>query len=224
VIKLARGEYFKLAAADDLCDENLVSRCVEVLDADPTVVLAYAMTTFIDQDGSPLSITDPGWHLPMESPQERLVYVISCGHWVNVFFGLARSRQLAATRLFPTYAGGDCRLLGELCLQGRFVEIPERLFIRRLHPEASSQNPDVGWQSRFFKGRSGCLELPFWHICLDHCRTILESNLSAAAKGACLRVVLDRMFSGKRELFLELCRSGRYVWRDKAHSLKQRLS
>jgi glycosyltransferase involved in cell wall biosynthesis len=203
VMRLAAGEYFKLAAADDLCDPRLLSRCCDVLDANQAVVAAYAKTRFIDEHGAPLPIEDPGWHLTMESPVERLRYVIYSGHWLNVFFGLVRRRDLAQTRLFPLYPGGDCRLVGELALRGQIVEIPEYLFFRRIHAVASSQNRDPVWQARFFKPSSG-LVLPVWQICLDHAGTIARSDLSAAQKRACLGMVLDRMVASKRTLLKEL--------------------
>src|SRR3954453_10689919 len=41
-IELARGEYFHWHAADDLCEPTLIEKCVAVLDADPSVVVAFA--------------------------------------------------------------------------------------------------------------------------------------------------------------------------------------
>jgi glycosyltransferase involved in cell wall biosynthesis len=215
VFQLATGEYFKYAAADDLCAPELVARCVAVLDAEPGVVATYAKTRFIDPDGNFLGVKDPGWHLMSDSPYERLKYVLVSGHWVNVPFGLIRSRELTGTRLFPLYLGGDCRLLGELCLKGKFFEIPEYLFFRRIHPQAASQNHGFDWQSLFFKGRRGRVELPLWHICLDHCRTIVGSRLSGRDKVSCLGLLSGRMFASKRELLRELYTAGRYLYTTK---------
>ena len=209
VFGLCTGEYFKLACADDLCHPDLLSRCVEVLDLDPTVVATYAKTRFIDHDGQRLGLSDPGWHLMADSPTDRMRYVISSGHWVNVLFGLTRLRDLGQTRLFPAYVSGDYRLLGELCLKGRFLEIPEYLFFRRIHPSASSQNTDVDWQSEFYTGRRGRLELPFWHLCFDHARTVVCSELSLRQKTSCLGMIVTRMFSGKRQLLDELHSAGK---------------
>jgi glycosyltransferase involved in cell wall biosynthesis len=39
--ELARGDYFKWAAHDDICAPTYVERCVEALDRDPGVALAY---------------------------------------------------------------------------------------------------------------------------------------------------------------------------------------
>jgi glycosyltransferase involved in cell wall biosynthesis len=211
VFGLSGGDYFKLAAADDVCHRELVARCVEVLDADPTVVATYAKARFIDSEGKSLDLTDRGWHLMSDSPQERLRRVIFSGHWVNLFHGLTRARELAQTRLFPNYASGDYRLLGELCLRGKFFEIPDYLFFRRIHPDASMQNKSLEWQSEFFKGRPGCVELPLWHLCVDHCRTIVRSDLNARQKISCLRMVLDYMFEGKRGLFSEIQQAVRFL-------------
>jgi hypothetical protein len=181
-----------------------------VLDADPTVVLTYARTRFIDHDGQSLEISDPGWHLVSNSASARLRYVIFSGHWVNSIYGLMRTRALFQTRLFPHYAGGDCALLGELAVKGKFVEIPDYLFFRRLHPKASSQNPDLSFQSMFFTGQRRRLELPLSHVCVDHVRTIVRSQLPAREKLGCLGALLRRVYNSKRSLLDELHTASKY--------------
>ena len=44
----SQGELFKWAAADDLLRETFLERCVEALDRDPGVVLAYPQALIID--------------------------------------------------------------------------------------------------------------------------------------------------------------------------------
>src|SRR5262245_36537007 len=46
---LSRGEYFRWHAHDDMCAPTYLQRCVEVLDADPGVVIAYPRTTIVDE-------------------------------------------------------------------------------------------------------------------------------------------------------------------------------
>ena len=216
---LATGDYYKLACADDICHPDLLARCVAVLHADPSVVLAYAQTQFVDQDGKWIALQDPGWNLMSDNPRERMRYVIASGHWVNAFFGLTRSNEMAKTRLFPLYVGGDCRLLGELCLRGKFFEIPERLFFRRLHPAAASQQSGLDWHSEFFRGRRGHVDLPFWHICVDHATTALRSGLSARDKLSCIAQISKRMFDGKRALLKELHAASKYCVEEVRQSL-----
>jgi len=48
VYRLAGGQYFKWAAHDDVLRPTFVQRCVELLDKEPSAVLAYPRAEFID--------------------------------------------------------------------------------------------------------------------------------------------------------------------------------
>ena len=50
LVPLARGRLFKWATADDVLRPGYLERCVAALDADPSVVLAYPKTDFVDAD------------------------------------------------------------------------------------------------------------------------------------------------------------------------------
>ena len=97
----ARGEYFKWAAADDVHEPDWISNCLTVLEQDPSVVLVYGKTRFIDENGALVNETDPGFDLRFDAAIDRLRYVISATSWVNAIFGLIRSYELAKTRLLP---------------------------------------------------------------------------------------------------------------------------
>jgi glycosyltransferase involved in cell wall biosynthesis len=210
VFALAEGEYFKWAAADDVCRPKYLARCVEVLDREPTVVLAYPRTQFVDAAGRNLDIHDPGWDLRSDDAHERMRYVIFAGHWVNAVVGLIRTSALARTRLMPTYSVGDRRVLGELSLLGKFYEIPETLFVRRLHPGSSSQhgtsgtNPDPKWLVHYGKGTHSSVSLPRWGISVDHFRTIMRSQLPFRQKLCLTRSLLRHMRWQRQKLFNEL--------------------
>ncbi len=183
VFELSRGKYFKWAAADDVCEPTYLESCVEVLDRDPTVVLAYPKSRFIDENGKVLDLHDPGWNLLSESAQERLRYVIFAGHWMNVIFGVMRAKALSKTRLLSSYPGADYRLLGELSVIGKIFEIPEYLFSRRLHSGASSQNSaNLQWMAKVFQAGTGHVCLPTWRLSLDHLITIARSGLTIKQK------------------------------------------
>ncbi len=188
LVRSASGEFFKWATADDVCRPDFVRACVTALLETPAAVLAYPRTRFIDAAGRPLDVSDPGFPLGAARPCDRLRYVMAAEHWVNAILGVIRRAALLRTRLLPEYPGGDYVLLGELCLQGPFIEVPEVLFERRLHPAASSQLPRNGRQlATFFAGREGRLILPAWARARDHLRTVLGSGLRAREKAALLR-------------------------------------
>jgi len=52
VFELSRGEYFKWASHDDICDPEYLERCVELLDRNPAVVLCYPKANTIDEQGN----------------------------------------------------------------------------------------------------------------------------------------------------------------------------
>src|SRR5581483_2124327 len=71
VQRLARGAYFRWANYDDLIAPNMVARCVEVLDNEPTVILAYTKSQLIDQDGVVLSTYTDRLNLRFCRPSDR---------------------------------------------------------------------------------------------------------------------------------------------------------
>jgi glycosyltransferase involved in cell wall biosynthesis len=205
VFALSTGNYFKWASADDVCKPEHLARCIDVLDHESTVVLAHSKTRFIDQNGTPLDINDPGWDLQSSAADERLRYVIHAGHCVNPHYGVIRADALAKTRLMPNYPGGDYRLLAELSLKGKFVEISEYLFLRRIHPGASSQNTvKVLWTTEFFSGARGLAFFPFWGLSIDHTITIIRSELSFRQKVSLIGLVLRNMWWQHKRLVQEL--------------------
>jgi glycosyltransferase involved in cell wall biosynthesis len=185
VFELRRGEYFKWAAADDLCMPEFLSRCIEVLQSDSTIVLAYARASYIDENGRFIGNDESGWSIQSQSAYERLRQVIYIESDVNleIWSGLARADAVSKTRLMPNYPCGDKRTLGEISLVGKIVEIPERLYIRRHHAAASScntTNPD--WMKDFFKTKKVNMYLPTCRLCLDHFFTVIRSNLDVSQK------------------------------------------
>jgi|CXWL01.1.fsa_nt_gi glycosyltransferase involved in cell wall biosynthesis len=138
VFELSKGEYFRWASHDDVSSIHLLERCVAVLDSKPDVVLCYGKTVLIDPDGGKISAYEDGHDLPMQSPAERYVTYFERAGLCNLPYGLIRSAELKRTRLFCDLAVSDLLLMGELALYGKFIEIPEELFFRRMHPTAGS--------------------------------------------------------------------------------------
>lgn len=150
VFRLTTGRYFKWAACDDVCDPQFLSRCVEVLDRDPGVVLACPRVGGIDEDGNPKDIvTMPGHGLGLVTgirldidpavspsdpdPTQRWRFMMRYLWWTPHLYGLIRADALSRTNLHPYHFNGDHILLAELALIGRFYEIPDELFHLRLH-------------------------------------------------------------------------------------------
>ena len=205
VFHLSTGKYFQWATADDICQPGHLSRCVEVLERDATVVLAYTRAMFIDAEGTPIEMKDPGWNLMSQSAKARFRYVIFAGHWNNALLGVMRADALSKTRLLPTYPAGDFRLLGELSLLGKLCEVQDYLFYRRLHSGASSQTgKSLDTRLRYYWGHNGKFCLPYSSLILDHCFSVWHSKLTFSDKLSLMHALLVRARWGRRRIFEEL--------------------
>lgn len=132
--ELARGEYLKWCAHDDLLSPNYVSECVAALDSDPDAALAYGQTVCIDPDGAEIPMV--GNDLPPLdglSAAERFETVIRFSGTCFEIFGLFRMSVLKRSTLHRLYYGSDRALLAETALLGNYVKRPAAIFYNREH-------------------------------------------------------------------------------------------
>jgi hypothetical protein len=132
LVSLARAPYFKWQSGDDLIQPSYLSRCLEVLDRSPDVVLAYGKTTMIAEDGSFWRHHDDLLHMRQKKPWGRLAHFARYRWLCNAQFGVIRTEVLRQTSLLQPRVSADITMLAELALRGQFHEIPERLFLRRI--------------------------------------------------------------------------------------------
>jgi glycosyltransferase involved in cell wall biosynthesis len=144
--ELATGQYFRWSSADDLFAPSSLQACVDVLDNHPEAVLCYPRTVLIDGKGLVLRSYEENLDLRAPRAADRLRQALDNIRLVNVHYGLIRSEVLRRSGVFGTYPGADIVLLGELALHGQFWEIPQELFFRRMHEEASSAMPRESWK------------------------------------------------------------------------------
>ena len=163
VFELSAGRYFKWAACDDVLAPEFLSRCVEVLDQNPDVVLCYPRVKIIDEKGMYEVDHNPGPDTGSCRPSERFRNLILHPEYALQQMGLMRSDVLRKTVLHGSYPCSDEVLLAELALRGTFYEFPERLFYWRRYPEQVSQNSDQRSRVSFFNSSMrDKIVLPKW--------------------------------------------------------------
>lgn len=166
----AQTEYFKWAAYDDIHAPEFLQRSVEVLDADPTVLWCFPRFSHVDSWGQLLDEPDsidvgyvtgsgrerasaevkrPLWSRNSPRPNQRFRSVILGGSSMLDNYALMRRSVMARTSLQLPYYGGDKVFIAELCLHGRFHEIPETLFYARVHPQGSGAFASAREQQEF---------------------------------------------------------------------------
>jgi glycosyltransferase involved in cell wall biosynthesis len=141
VYNLARAPYFKQAAHDDVCEPTFLERCVEVLDRDPAVVMAYPRTILIDEHGVEVERKSKTLDLQEDRPHRRFQHFHHVfGEWsvCHPIFGVMRVAPVRNREILPRFIASDMILLAELSLHGKIVEIPEDLFKLRWHAGAST--------------------------------------------------------------------------------------
>jgi hypothetical protein len=76
---------------------------------------------------------------------------------VNSLLGVIRANALASKELNQDVTGDDNLLLAELALRGQFWEVPERLFCRRTHEAAASQDRSMKGKLQWLSAGRPCI-------------------------------------------------------------------
>lgn len=140
LVEAARGEYFRFAAHDDLVAPRYLEATVTALDAAAgDVVLCYPRTVDIDEDGRELGLHDDDLDLREPAAHDRLAHLLRRMRFCNPLFGVMRLDVLRSTGRMRPYAHADRVLLAEMCLRGKFLELAEPLFYRRVYPGRSME-------------------------------------------------------------------------------------
>jgi glycosyltransferase involved in cell wall biosynthesis len=186
------SEYFKWSAHDDVCAPDFLLKCVEVLDKNPSVVLAYPKARNMNKDG--VIREEVRWPRGDSStPQERFGTLMGMKNCYPVF-GLMRTSALKKTTLHGKFPGSDKILLARLSLLGQLLQVPEVLFFRRIHAEKSVR-AFPSYHSRFVwfdPEMEGKIVFPRFKLCGEYFAAISDTPLTYQQKIGCYYQVLRR--------------------------------
>jgi len=189
VFFLSSSEYFKWSAYDDILEPEYLSKCIEVLDHKPEVVLCFTQVKLIDENGKFLGEQRYNSNTSEDKPQDRFRNIaLNTGNSAMPVFGLMRSKVAEKTGLIGAYPSSDVVFLAELSLYGPFYEIPDKLFYWRVHPEQSTkgeyayERDRVAWFKTAAKDK---ISLPKWQYLFGFLRAIQHAPLSSSAQVYC---------------------------------------
>lgn len=211
--KLARGEFFRWHAHDDMIAPTYLAKCVAALDSDPTIVCAHTQTVIVDDKEKWLEDYNFVLKTDAVNPSKRFAELVLVNHRMHravEIFGLMRSSALRQTPLEGAYARGDSVLLARMALLGRFVELPGRDFISRSHPSQSMQQlpsrlkdssgralwssrlgtgplPPPEWWDKSLKGK---ITFPEWRLFKEYWRAVWETKLGVLQSFKCHAILL----------------------------------
>ena len=125
----------------------------------------------------------------------------------NIIYGLMRRDKLTKTSLMGdgSIPAADIRMMAELSLLGKFIEVPELLFYRRMHTEASSWlRDDVKRQTNFWNANQKDFWMPTWRLHISYIRYIYKLSLPMIEKWKTLCEVGRHMRHQRYQLLHEL--------------------
>ena len=184
--KLSQGEYFHLAAHDDVCGPEFITRLVQVLDEEPVVVLAFSSMMRINENGESLGVVKRT-NATEGSPSQRFRSLTNRIHDCEATYGLIRSNCLRRTDLQRNYPDSDRNFLCQLSLLGKFAFVDEILFFKRIHPQMSTR-VYKNWRERmlwFGEVDDNKIMLPQWMQFFHYMSIINRAPISLVEKLKC---------------------------------------
>jgi glycosyltransferase involved in cell wall biosynthesis len=176
----ASGKYFKWAAHDDIYEPTWLERCVDALEADEGIVLAYTRTIEVGPDREELERYRALPYASGTRASVRAHEILAKRSRCFEAFGVARRDVLERTRLIGAYTSSDRTLILELALRGRFYEVPEYLFLHREHEGRSMRAfPDARARRAWFEPMAGHKRaFPTWRLFGEYAKAMLRAQLS----------------------------------------------
>ncbi len=177
-VELARGEFFKWHAHDDLCAPALLERSVAALDDDADAVLAYARVGIVDERGNLLANDPAAWQpkgdgdapgaanehdargLDAPRPYRRFYGALLQTVWCLEAYGLMRTAVLKTTGKLRGYCSSEKVFIAEMALRGKLIEVPEVLFYVRRHWQQYTMLASSTAQRRLIAPGKRALRLP----------------------------------------------------------------
>jgi len=204
LVGLARGKYFKWAAADDICLPTYLESTLGVMESDPEVVWAHSQFGKIDLHGSVLSADDPiaeglahsseaGFprdHHASAERHRRFRGVLLGTAWCADIYGLIRKSALDSSVPLAVCFGSEKVLIGELSLRGIYCEVPQTLFYQRVHADAAGHRASRQGQGQVIapaaKRSSSSSRLA---LLRGHLKSVQNVNMTHREGARCIGVV-----------------------------------
>lgn len=214
LVRLADTELFRWHAADDLVLPEHTARCVAALDAEPAAVVAYTKTTLIDAEGRETGPYEDRVEALADSPRARFHVVYRHLSKCNVQYGVMRRDLLSRTLLMRPFVASDMAFLYELSLYGKFVEVPERLFLRRIHPAGTIGMNQAQLRLFYSPERWQRPSFQTWHTLATLERAICRAPLTPRDRALLQLDLIQEAVApwSRRKLLREAREGAAYLW------------
>ncbi len=202
VFELAQGDYFVWVAGHDLWHRTFLSRCLEILSQDASIVLCYPQALWINTDGQPLGLIPSSVETRGLDRISRLNVVLWGLGYCYPVYGLISSQALRKVSLGLQVIATDAIILGELSLLGAFAHISEPLLYMRKMDDFGSWDK---YLEKIFMQSLSDLSPPclYWQMIDEHLKIVskhigpsLEKDAATLSTVQCLLTKYSWVLNG----------------------------
>ena len=199
------GKYVKWATTNDYIKPTMLERCVEILEKNSDVVLCYCKTRLFNPSENYEEDYEDNLHLMQESPSVRFSTYFENARLNNIMNGVIRSDSLKKTGLYKRYIAADVNMIAELVFYGKFYEIPEYLFYRRMDPESATKMKSAEEVWRYYDpDNSRKMLFQHWKYYFNLLLPAIAAPVNFNEKINILGYILKRIFWAKSYLFEDI--------------------
>lgn len=191
VLDSASGKYFMWASGHDLWASNLISECVALLENNPTAVIAFGSSSWVDENGCLLE-KFYGWTDTRGMHPAARLFTIFWGN-PHPVVGVIRRSALVKVYPVPSIAGADLVLLSKLALKGDFVHAVTTSWQRReFRHEARHSEKLKRYRSAEYGLSRSMLDrfFPLLRLPIELIRIVVQSNFTFLEKVAVFFVMV----------------------------------
>ena len=202
VFELAQGDYFVWVAGHDLWHRTFLSRCLEILSQDASIVLCYPQALWINTDGQPLGLIPSSVETRGLNRISRLNVVLWGLGYCYPVYGLISSQALRKVSLGLQVIATDAIILAELSLLGAFAHITEPLLYMRKMDDFGSWDK---YLEKIFMQSLSDLSPPslYWQMIDEHLKIVskhigpsLEKDAATLSTVLCLLTKYSWVLNG----------------------------
>jgi glycosyltransferase involved in cell wall biosynthesis len=211
VAQNSRGEYFKWHSANDLIDQDFISRCVELLDTRRDVVLTFGRTILFQADKEAGAPYEDNLNIQDEDPVSRFRRSIAELRLNNPINGLMRRAVLMRTSVHADFHSSDNVVLSELALAGKLVLLPETRFYRRMdmHSATRMQSTAMVRRAHYPTDRLGSF-FQSWQLQSGYFRAVTRSGLPLGQRLRAWRYVMREAYWASPSLRADVVEAVRF--------------
>lgn len=160
VLDMADTEYFMFARGHEILPENLLQDCVDILEEDKEVVLAFAKTVWIDEDNKPIKDKSLSYFDTRGCDVFSRCTLVFWGKY-EYFYGVTRTRTMQSIKALEPIIATDLIMLFEMALRGSFAHINSGERQRRYYYDNETYDErikryqkilyqDIGFMDKYF--------------------------------------------------------------------------